>query len=59
VVVRSARVGEGRVLASGNAHEDGMVAADNLNPQKAAILLALSLTKTRDIAEIQRIFDEY
>jgi L-asparaginase len=41
VVVRSARVGEGRVLAYGNNHENGTIAADNLNPQKAAVLLAL------------------
>jgi L-asparaginase len=59
VVVRSARVGEGRVLASGNNHETGTIAADNLNPQKAALLLALALTRTRDTAELQRIFDEY
>ena len=58
-VVRSARVGEGRVLAYGNNHEEGTIAADNLNPQKAAILLALALTRTRDSAELQRIFDEY
>ena len=59
VVVRSARVGEGRVLANGNNHEDGTIAADNLNPQKAAVLLALALTQTRETAELQRIFDEY
>jgi L-asparaginase len=58
-VVRSARVGEGRVLASGNNHEEGTIAADNLNPQKAAVLLALALTRTRDTSELQRIFDEY
>ena len=59
IVVRSARVGEGRVVAIGNNHEEGTVAADNLNPQKAAILLALALTRTRDAVELQRIFDEY
>jgi L-asparaginase type II len=59
VIVRSARVGEGRVLATGNNHEEGTIAADNLNPQKAAVLLALALTRTRDTAEVQRIFDEY
>ena len=59
VVVRSARVGEGRVLAHGNNHVDGTIAADNLNPQKAAVLLALALTQTRDTAALQRIFDEY
>ena len=59
VIVRSARVGEGRVVACGNNHEEGTIAADNLNPQKAAILLSLALTRTRDTAELQRIFDEY
>jgi L-asparaginase len=59
VVVRSARVGEGRVVREDNWQEPGMVAADNLNPQKAALLLALALTRTRDPDEIQRIFDEY
>ncbi len=58
-VVRSARVGEGRVLVGGNNHEEGTVAADNLNPQKAAVLLALALTRTRNPAQLQRIFDEY
>lgn len=58
-VVRSARVGEGRVLAVGNTHEDNMIAADNLNPQKAAILLAIAMAHTRDTTELQRIFDEY
>jgi L-asparaginase len=58
-VVRSTRVGEGRVLAGGNTHAEGMIAADNLNAQKSALLLSLALTQTRDGAAIQRIFDEY
>ena len=58
-VARSARVGEGRVIPLGNAHEAGMVATDNLNPQKAAVLLALAMTQTRDPAALQRFFDEY
>ncbi|MCC6719377.1 MAG: L-asparaginase 2, partial [Acetobacteraceae bacterium] len=33
--------------------------ADNLTPQKARILLALALTKTSDVAEIERMFLEY
>lgn len=37
----------------------GMVVADTLSPQKAALLLALALTRTRDPEEIQRVFDEY
>lgn len=32
---------------------------DNLTPQKARILLMLALTKTRDPAELQRLFEEY
>jgi L-asparaginase len=59
VVVRSARVGEGRVIRDDNWQEPGMVAADNLNPQKAAILLALALTTTRNPDEIQRMFETY
>jgi L-asparaginase len=59
VVVRSARVGEGRVLSDSGWHERNMVAADNLSAQKAAVLLSLALTKTNEPDEIQRIFDEY
>jgi L-asparaginase len=36
-----------------------MVVADNLSPQKAAILLSLALTKTSNPEEIQRLFEEY
>ena len=49
-VVRSARVGEGRVIAIGNTHEEGTIAADNLNPQKAAILLAFAMARGKDNA---------
>jgi L-asparaginase type II len=59
VVVQSSRVGEGRIVRNNNWYEPGMVAADNLSPQKAAILLALALTKTSDPSEIQRMYDEY
>ncbi|MBI3076679.1 MAG: asparaginase, partial [Deltaproteobacteria bacterium] len=45
-VVRSARVGAGRVIREDNWQEPGFVAADNLSPQKARILLQLALTKT-------------
>lgn len=58
-VVRSSRVGGGRVLLDDNWQEPSMIAADNLNPQKAAILLALALTRTVDPVEIQNIFDTY
>jgi L-asparaginase len=59
VVVRSARVGAGRVIRDDNWQEPGFVAADNLSLQKARILLQLALTKTTKPDEIQRMFDEY
>ena len=59
VIVQSSRVGEGRVLRVNNWREPDMVAADNLPPHKAAILLSLALTKTNDPEEIQNLFDAY
>ena len=58
-IVRSARVGDGRVIRDDNWQEPGMIAADNLSPQKAAILLSLALTVTRDPDAIQAMFDRY
>jgi L-asparaginase len=59
VVVQSSRVGEGRIVRGNNWYEPGMVVADNLSPQKAALLLTLALTKTSNPDDIQRMFDEY
>jgi L-asparaginase len=59
VLVRSSRVGSGRVIPRIEFEPLGMIAGDNLNPQKARILLMLALTKTTDLSEIQRLFDEY
>ena len=59
VVVQSSRVGEGRIVRGNNWYEPGMVVGDNLSPQKAALLLTLALTKTSNVDEIQRVFDEY
>ena len=59
VVVRSSRVGSGRVVPRASDDELGMVAGDTLNPQKARILLMLALTRTRDVEEIRRMFREY
>lgn len=60
-VVRSNRTGSGRVLL--NAETDdaalGTIAADDLNPQKARILLQLALLKTKDTKQIQEMFFEY
>jgi len=59
IVVQSSRVGEGRIVRYNGWYETGMVAADNLSAQKAAVLLALALTRTEDPDEVQRMFDEY
>ena len=39
--------------------EQGIVAADNLNPQKARVLAMLALTKSSDPEQVQRLFNEY
>jgi L-asparaginase len=58
-VARSARVGEGRIVRDDNWQQPGMIAADNLSPQKASLLLALAMSGTGDVEEIQRIFNQY
>lgn len=59
VFVQSDRKGAGRVMESTRVFERGVVTSDNLNPHKARILLRLALTKTTDLKEIQRMFNEY
>jgi L-asparaginase len=63
VLVRSSRVGNGRVieLTANRGEYDalGIIPGDNLNPQKARILLMLALTKTTNVNEIKRMFLEY
>jgi len=59
LVVQSSRAGAGRVGQRTKTKAAGIVAADNLNPQKARILAMLTLTITTDPAEAQRCFDEY
>ena len=61
VVVRSARAGAGRVARNAEMNDDklGTVAADNLNPQKARILLMLALTVTNNPQAIQQMFYTY
>jgi len=59
ILVRSSRTGNGRVVAREEYDAMGMVPADNLNPQKARILLMLAFTKTRNVSEIARIFATY
>lgn len=60
-VVRSSRTGGGVVERSIETDDDryGFVAADELNPQKARVLLMLALTRTRDAAQLQQYFQVY
>jgi L-asparaginase len=37
----------------------GLVASDDLNPQKARVLLRLALLKQRSLAEYQKLFEQY
>jgi L-asparaginase len=55
----SSRVASGRTVRSPGLKRRGFVAADNLQPWKARVLLSLALTKTDDADEIQRMFDTY
>ena len=57
-VVISSRTGDGIILQSA-VLSSGTVAANNLPPQKAAVLLRVALTKTKDFGELVRIFGEY
>ncbi|MET0985779.1 MAG: asparaginase [Steroidobacteraceae bacterium] len=59
VVVATARTWGGRVQDTPRRREANIVPGDNLVPEKARILLQLALTKTSDLAEVKRIFDEY
>ncbi|MBM3344386.1 MAG: asparaginase [Betaproteobacteria bacterium] len=59
LIVRSNRTGNGRVIARKDYDAEGMIAGDNLNPQKARILLMLALTRTRDLDDIRRMFRQY
>lgn len=59
VVVQATRAGSGRTADITRLREAGFVNADNLNPQKSRILLALALTATRDPAEIAGMFRAY
>ncbi len=59
IVVQGTRVGSGRTVQSPGLKKKGWAGADNLQPWKARILLALGLTRTSDVNEIQRMFDTY
>jgi L-asparaginase len=61
VVVRSSRVATGSVGRNVEVNDDqlGLVASDELNPQKSRILLTLALLKPRPLPEIQNLFYAY
>jgi L-asparaginase len=59
VVVQSTRAGSGRTYRGTKLKQAGFLIADNLNPQKARILLALALTTTTDPETIMRMFRTY
>ena len=61
IVVRSTRVATGAVGRNVEVNDDefGFIASDELNPQKARLLLALALLKSRSKADIQNLFTTY
>ena len=61
LVCRAGRAGSGRITLDNEVKdaELGFVVSDDLNPQKARVLLMLSLTETSDRAKIQQNFFEY
>ena len=61
VCVRSSRVVTGRVGRKVEVDDDklGLVASEELNPQKARVLLRLALLKPCSLADVQRLFQEY
>jgi L-asparaginase len=71
-VVTTTRTGSGRIAAGRGGRGRGgadaspppeeqrrRIAGEDLAPVKARVLLMLALTKTKDLAEIQRMFTEY
>jgi len=61
VVVRSSRVTSGSIGRNVEINDDeiGTVAAGDLNPARARVLLKLALLKTSDPKKIQAYFDNY
>jgi L-asparaginase len=61
IVVRSSRVATGTVGRNVELNDDelGFIASDELNPQKARILLSLALLGKRTPKELQNLFHTY
>lgn len=60
-VVRSSRTGGGVIERNIEIDDDaqGFIAAEELNPQKARVLLMLGLTRTQDLQQLQGYFLAY
>jgi glutamin-(asparagin-)ase len=60
-VVRTSRTGSGSAFRNPDASDRkfGWIVADDQNPQKARLLLALALTKTREVNALQALFQKY
>lgn len=60
-VVRGSLTGGGVVERNIEIKDDelGLIVAEELNPQKARVLLMLGLTRTNDPAQLQRLFQVY
>ena len=59
VIVQCSRAASGRVAPRRRLRERGIVAGEDLSPQKARILLMLALSTTAEIAAIQQAFSTY
>ena len=59
VIVQCSRAASGRVAPRRRLRESGIVAGEDLSPQKARILLMLMLITTSDIGAIQSSFQTY
>jgi L-asparaginase len=59
IVVQASRVGSGRVARRSYLVKNGWIGANDLNPQKARILLMLALTVSSDPNVIQDFFDRF
>jgi L-asparaginase len=61
LVVRSTRLPAGIVLRNNEVDDDklGFVASGEFTPPKARVLAQLALTKTKDPARVQKMFQEY
>jgi len=58
-VVLASRSIMGRIVLTEKFKEEGFITCDNLSPQKARILLMLSLLQTSDTQKIRAFFEKY